>query len=127
MRLTVDPVEFRGYRYHTGLALTVFAPGRHEELGRGGRYFSADGEPATGITLYADAVLRAAPAPGEMPVIYIPAGTPADIVARQRAAGFATLVGLEAAGDVRAEAQRLGCSHWLDGQEAIPTPPSVQE
>ena len=38
LRLTVDPVEFRGLRYHTGLSMTVYAPGRHEELGRGGRY-----------------------------------------------------------------------------------------
>ena len=120
LRLTVDPVEFRGYRYHTGLALTVFAPGRQEELGRGGRYFSADGEPATGITLYADAVLRAAPARRDMPVLYIPAGTSAEIVTQQRNAGFATLVGLAPTGDDRAEARRLACSHWLGRQGVLP-------
>jgi ATP phosphoribosyltransferase regulatory subunit len=124
LRLTVDPVEFRGYRYHTGLALTVFAPGRQEELGRGGRYFSADGEPATGITLYADAVLRAAPARRDMPVLYIPAGTPTDIVAQQRDAGFATLVGLAPTGDDKAEARRLACSHWLGRQGALPLDPA---
>ena len=69
LRLTVDPVEFRGLRYHTGVSITIFAPGRHEELGRGGRYLSGDTEPATGLTLYPDAILRvaaaapAAPAP----------------------------------------------------------------
>ena len=63
LRLTVDPLEFRGLRYHTGIAVTVFAPGRNGELGRGGRYLTGDGEPATGVTLFADAVLRAAPAP----------------------------------------------------------------
>ena len=68
----MDPLEFRGYRYHTGVALTLFAPGRHEELGRGGRYFSADGEPATGITLYADAALRAATKPAAQKTIYVP-------------------------------------------------------
>ncbi len=48
LRLTVDPVEFRGFRYHTGVAATVYAPGRHEELGRGGRYVCGKSEPATG-------------------------------------------------------------------------------
>ena len=47
LRVTIDPLEFRGFRYHTGIAVTVFAPGRHEELGRGGRYLSGGGEPAT--------------------------------------------------------------------------------
>ena len=62
VRVTVDPVEFRGFRYHTGPWRGDPLAARHEELGRGGRYFSGDGEPATGITLfYADAVLRAAP------------------------------------------------------------------
>ncbi len=113
VRLTVDPVEFRGYRYHTGLALTLFAPGRHEELGRGGRYFSADGEPAVGVTLYADAVLRAAPPCADRPTIYLPAGTDAALAAAQRAAGFATLAGLAPSGDAEAEARRLGCTHVL--------------
>ena len=61
LRLTIDPVEFRGFRYHTGVSLTVYAPGRHEELGRGGRYICGDAEPATGLTLYPEVVLRAAP------------------------------------------------------------------
>ena len=47
LRLTVDPVEFRGLRYHTGVTLTVFAPGRHEELARGGRYICGNGERAS--------------------------------------------------------------------------------
>ncbi len=122
LRLTVDPVEFRGFRYHTGMALTVFSPGRHEELGRGGRYFSADGEPATGITLYADAVLRAAPARAERAMVYVPAGMAGEAAA-QRAAGFATLAGLAPVADDTLEARRLGCSHVLGRQGALPLDP----
>lgn len=117
LRLTVDPVEFRGYRYHTGLALSVFASGCPEELGRGGRYFSSDGEPATGITLYADAVLRAAGPRGERPTVFVPFGTPVELGARLRADGFATMAGFEPASDNEAEAKRLRCSHVLVGSE----------
>jgi ATP phosphoribosyltransferase regulatory subunit len=38
LRITLDPVEFRGLRYHTGVAFTLFGPGRAGELARGGRY-----------------------------------------------------------------------------------------
>jgi ATP phosphoribosyltransferase regulatory subunit len=119
LRLTIDPLEFRGYRYHTGLALSVFAPGCPEELGRGGRYFSGEGEPATGITLYADAVLRAAAPRLAAPTVYVPAGTPLDVAAGLRAAGFATLAGLDAVADNTAEAARLRCSHVLAGGQPV--------
>ena len=129
LRLTVDPVEFRGLRYHTGLAVTVFAAGWHEELGRGGRYFSADGEPATGLTLYADAVLRAAPAQPTRPTLYVPAGTPAEIAAAWRTRGFATLAGLGVEADDEAEAARLECTHVLQQGTAkqIQLPAAPQE
>jgi ATP phosphoribosyltransferase regulatory subunit len=108
LKLTVDPIEFRGFRYHTGVSLTVYAPGRHEELGRGGRYLGGEAEPATGLTLYPDAILRAAPARSARPRAYVPAGLDG---AAARAQGFATVAGLEPATDVAAEARRLRCTH----------------
>jgi ATP phosphoribosyltransferase regulatory subunit len=114
LRLTVDPLEFRGLRYHTGIAVTVFAPGRHEELGRGGRYLSGNGEPATGVTLFADAVLRAAPAQAARPTILLPMDTDPAQARALRAQGYATVAALEAAADMD-EARRLGCSHVLRG------------
>src|SRR5579862_4060927 len=41
--LTVDPVENRGFEYHTGVTFTVFARGIRGELGRGGRYRAGNG------------------------------------------------------------------------------------
>ena len=120
LRLTIDPVEFRGYRYHTGVALTIFAPGRQAEFGRGGRYLCDNGESATGITLYPDTILAVAPRPSLRPRLFLPAGTPADAGARARAEGFATIRGLAAAADDAAEARRLSCSHlWREGR-AVP-------
>jgi ATP phosphoribosyltransferase regulatory subunit len=117
LRLTVDPLEFRGFRYHTGIAMTVFAPGRHEELGRGGRYLCADSEPATGVTLFADAVLRAAPAMAVRRTVLVPRGVDAGLARGLRAQGYATVAALgDAAG--ADEARRLGCTHWVEGGEA---------
>lgn len=114
LKLTVDPVEFRGFRYHTGVSLSVYAPGRHEELGRGGRYICGEGEPATGVTVYPDAILRALPPPPARPRLYLPPGTDPARAAELRAQGFATVAALDAA-DPLAEARRLGCTHVLRG------------
>lgn len=117
LRLTIDPIEFRGFRYHTGVCMTLFAPGRSEELGRGGRYLTTEQEPATGLTLYSDALLRAAPAAPARPLVYLPPGTDHAIAARLRAEGYATLAAL---GEDKTEAARLGCTHILAGAHPIP-------
>lgn len=119
LKLTVDPVEFRGFRYHTGVSLTVYAPGRAEELGRGGRYLCGEAEPATGLTLYPDAILRAAPPRAGRKRIYLAVDADPDVAAELRAQGFAIVTGLDHALAVRDEAHRLGCTHALiDGKAA---------
>jgi ATP phosphoribosyltransferase regulatory subunit len=124
LRLTIDPVEFRGLRYHTGVSITIFAPGRHEELGRGGRYLSGDAEPATGLTLYPDAILRVAPPRQPRPRMYVPLGADQDDAARLRRLGYATVAGLAPTDDAAAEAKRLGCTHILKQGAAAPLPSS---
>ena len=113
LRLTIDPVEFRGFRYETGVSVTVYAPGRHEELGRGGRYGGGDTEPATGLTLYPDAILRVAPSREARVRVFVPAGAPQSDAAALRRQGYATVAALTAVSDETAEARRLGCTHIL--------------
>ena len=116
LALTVDPVEFRGFRYHSGVCFEVYSPGHHEALGRGGRYECGDGEPATGLTLFPDAVLRAAPARSARPRVFLPFGTDPDEGAGLRAGGYATVAGLEARADPVAAAREQGCGHlWRSG------------
>jgi ATP phosphoribosyltransferase regulatory subunit len=114
LKLTVDPVEFRGLRYHTGVCMTIYAPGRAEELGRGGRYICGGDEPATGLTLYPDAVLRAAPPGAARPRVFIPLGADQAAAAALRQAGWATVAALDPAADPRTAASRAGCTHLLE-------------
>jgi ATP phosphoribosyltransferase regulatory subunit len=119
LRLTIDPVEFRGFRYETGVSVTIYAPGRHQELGRGGRYLCGEAEPATGLTLLPDAILRVAPLREARLRVFVPAGARQADAAALRTQGYATVAALTAAGDDRAEAERLGCTHILrDGAAA---------
>ncbi|MEN9498237.1 MAG: hypothetical protein RIS83_56 [Pseudomonadota bacterium] len=115
LRITLDPVEFRGFRYHTGVAFTLYGPGLGGELARGGRYVSHNGEPATGMTLYPDAVLRAAPRAAEPARLFIPLGADG---AAFRAQGFITVAALSA----EDTPERLGCTHMLQDGRAVPLP-----
>jgi ATP phosphoribosyltransferase regulatory subunit len=121
LRLTVDPLEFRGFRYHTGPCVTVYALGHQQELGRGGRYISGEREPATGLTLFPDAILEAARTPALRPRLYVLSGTDPAVSAHFRAEGFATIAALGGeTGDVTAEARRLLCTHLLKDGAAEP-------
>lgn len=113
IRLTVDPVEFRGWHYHTGVCVNVFARDQREELGRGGRYLAHDSEPACGLTLRPEVLLRAARPIELRPRVYVPAGVDVARAAACRAQGYATVAGLAPVEDVHAEARRLGCRHLL--------------
>jgi ATP phosphoribosyltransferase regulatory subunit len=117
LTLTIDPVEFRGWRYHTGVCVTVYAAGHHEELGRGGRYGGGgEGEPACGLTLFPASLLRAAPSTATRHRLYLPAGTDISLAHALRVEGYATVTALEDS-DIELEARRLRCTHALiDGR-----------
>jgi ATP phosphoribosyltransferase regulatory subunit len=116
-RLTIDPVEHRGFEYQTGISFILFAKDVRGELGRGGRYEAAapdeERESSTGFTLFMDTVLRALPAPAPAQRIFLPLGTEPEAARRLRAEGWVTLAGLAAVADPAAEARRLGCGHLL--------------
>jgi ATP phosphoribosyltransferase regulatory subunit len=119
--VTLDPGEFRGFEYHTGIAFTLFARNVRGELGRGGRYVTPAGETATGFTLYLDSVMRALPPQAVPQLVYLPFGTPRSLAAGLRKDGHATWTALEReSGEVRKAAKAAGCSHWWDGKAVQP-------
>jgi len=109
--LTVDPVENRGFEYHTGLSFTLFALDTRGSLGRGGRYSAGGEEPATGFTLFLDSLARALPDAEPSRRLYLPFDTPAADAARLRQEGWVTVAALEGGKDDQTEAARLGCTH----------------
>ncbi|EHH66942.1 ATP phosphoribosyltransferase regulatory subunit [Gluconobacter morbifer] len=115
LRLTIDPVDFRGWQYHTGLCVTVFSNTSREELGRGGRYLAGQ-EPACGLTLRPQALLKAAPRPSPRPRCYVPMELDQDSLIALHRAGFATVPALGHESDLTVEARHLRCTHvWQDG------------
>ncbi|HWK46065.1 MAG TPA: ATP phosphoribosyltransferase regulatory subunit [Stellaceae bacterium] len=132
LAMTIDPVENRGFEYHSGISFTVFARGIRGELGRGGRYFAgelmaemgdgrtgaaAQPEPATGFTLYTDTVIKAAPKPIAGRRVLLPIEVSPAAARELRSAGWITVAALAAVADPVVEARRLGCGHvLLDGK-----------
>jgi ATP phosphoribosyltransferase regulatory subunit len=118
---TIDPVENRGFEYHTGISFSFFAQDVRGELGRGGRYRTdnGDGEDATGFTLYTDTLLQAVP--GSVPAkrIYVPEGADPALARRLREEGWITVAALGPAKDTREEAKRLACGHILENGKPV--------
>jgi ATP phosphoribosyltransferase regulatory subunit len=120
LSVTIDPVENRGFEYHTGISFAFFARGHAGELGRGGRYLTEEaGEPATGFTLYTETILVAAPAPNAARRVFLPAGAGLAAARRCRDEGWVTVAGLAPVDDAVAEARRLGCTHRLEGDKIV--------
>jgi ATP phosphoribosyltransferase regulatory subunit len=125
LKVTVDPVENRGFEYHTGVSFTFFAGGTTPhgplgELGRGGRYDAGDPaapEPATGFTLYTDTILAVLPEALLPRRVLLPLDADRGRAESLRAAGWAAVAALSPVEDWRAEARRLGCSYVLEGDE----------
>ena len=128
LKVTVDPVENRGFEYHTGISFTFFARvdpehGPIGELGRGGRYQVGDPslpEPATGFTLYTDAILRTLPEPKPHRRVLVPLGADRARLRELRGQGWITVAALTPSRDWAAEARRLGCAYVLEQGEPKP-------
>jgi ATP phosphoribosyltransferase regulatory subunit len=122
--LTVDPVENRGFEYHTGANFTFFAAGVRGELGSGGRYRAGNGlaeaEPATGLTLFTDTLLAALPQPAPARRLYLPFDVRATEARRLRREGWVTVAALGPDADPAATARALGCGYVWDKGQSVP-------
>jgi ATP phosphoribosyltransferase regulatory subunit len=127
LHLTIDPAEHRGFEYYNGVGFSLFARGARNELGRGGRYVSGEGEPSTGFSLYLDSLIQALPAPATPRRILLPLRTARGAAARLRRQGWVTVGALHATADMMDEARRLHCSHvWQGGRARSVAQPTAK-
>ena len=124
-RLTLDPTERHGFEYQSWFGFMIYAEGLRGALGRGGSYrilgpedglAGGSDEPAIGFSLYPDPLIDALAA-GEPPRdgLFLPLGHDTSVAARLRAVGWRTVAALVETD----EAGALGCTHRLDGTEAV--------
>jgi ATP phosphoribosyltransferase regulatory subunit len=118
LKLTVDPVEYRGFEYQTGVSFTLFSLGVRGELGRGGRYLTIDNEAATGFTLYLDTIMQALTPLPQPARLLLPMNAAWSEHRRWQGQGYVTVAAL-GAGEAQAEAKRMNCSHALVDGKAV--------
>jgi ATP phosphoribosyltransferase regulatory subunit len=120
-RLTLDPSERHGFEYQSWFGFTIYADGVSGTMGRGGTYAilgqtGRDPEPATGFSLYPDPLIDTlGGGAGDERRLFLPLGHDREVAARQRAIGWVTVAALGETDDPLA----LGCSHRLEGSEAV--------
>lgn len=112
VKLTLDPIEYRGFDYHSGISFSIFAKGLRHELGRGGRYI-VDGENATGFTIYVTHLLPLLHALPENKSVIVTQATGADKLRELRAQGWTTVYALT--NNPIEEARLLGIKFQLAG------------
>lgn len=115
-RLTLDPSERHGFEYQSWFGFTIYAEGVSGALGRGGSYrILGRDEPAIGFSLYPDALIDVLAGETRRDTLFLPLGHDPVQAARLRAIGWRTVAALSADCDPKA----LGCTHRLQGTEAI--------
>ncbi len=117
--ITIDPVEHRGFEYHSGLSFTLFSRGVRGEIGRGGRYLAGESESATGFSLFLDSIMRAVSAPVAPVRVFLPFGTPSEQASAIRNDNKTAVAGLAPVENERQEALRLRCTHILENRRAV--------
>ena len=72
IKLSIDLLENRGFKYHTGLTFTVFSDNFRGEIAKGGRYKTTSNETATGCTIYTEKLNLTPTSELNKKLIYIP-------------------------------------------------------
>lgn len=116
---TLDPTERHGFEFQSWIGFAIFAAGVRGEVGRGGAYtiVHPDGreEPAVGFSLYVDGLVDAGLGEVKHRRVLLPLGTPAEVGAKLRAEGWATVAVLDADADARA----FRCTHLWSEARAV--------
>ena len=72
VKISIDPLENRGFNYHTGLSFTIFSENVKGEIAKGGRYKTLNGETATGCTIYTEKIYSNSKSSLDKELVYVP-------------------------------------------------------
>lgn len=72
VKISIDPLENRGFNYHSGLTFTIFSENLKGEIAKGGRYKTLNGETAIGCTIYTEKIYSNSNFNLDQNLVYIP-------------------------------------------------------
>ena len=114
IKLSIDPLENRGFKYHTGITFTIFSDKLKGEIAKGGSYNISTGETATGCTIYTEKVYPNLMLNLDKDLVYIPYLNmkDADEIIKK---GYRIIFGSVSNSEFEKEASEMNCKYiWKD-------------
>lgn len=114
IKLSIDPLENRGFKYHTGITFTIFSDKLKGEIAKGGSYNISTGETATGCTIYTEKVYPNLMLNLDKDLVYIPFLNmkDADVIIKK---GYRIVFGSVSNSEFEKEASEMNCKYiWKD-------------
>tara|TARA_B110000196_G_scaffold257178_1_gene227545 strand:- start:849 stop:1988 length:1140 start_codon:yes stop_codon:yes gene_type:complete len=110
VNISIDPLENRGFKYHTGLSFTFFSQNYKGEIAKGGRYQTMSDETATGCTIYTEKIYNTSHDLNDNKLVYIPYLniSVADRIIKK---GYNIIFGSNSSVDIDQEATEMGCKY----------------
>jgi len=115
-KLSVDLLENRGFKYHTGLTFTVFSESFRGEIAKGGRYKTITDETATGFTIYTEKLNLKSKSEENEKLVFIPYLNmdDAQIIIQK---GYKVVFGTDSDINFEKEASEMRCEYiWKNNQ-----------
>ena len=118
INISIDPLENRGFKYHTGLTFTIFSEMFKGEVVKGGSYNTLSGETATGCTIYTEKFDNKPISNEHMDLVYIPHLNmiEADKLIKR---GFNIIFGSNLSNNFDQEAIQLKCKYILKNNSMV--------
>ena len=120
IKITIDPIENRGFNYYSGIGFAIFSSNIKRELGFGGEYileFNDNHYNGMGLSILFDGLLKATNIEDKQKRILIPLNHDASIPPELRKNGWITILNYKNNVKDTEEALKYNCSHILKNNE----------
>lgn len=110
VNISIDPLENRSFKYHTGLSFTLFSQNHKGEIAKGGRYQTISKETATGFTIYTEKLYNTSNDLIERNLVYIPYLN-IRIAEKIIKKGYKVIFGKNSNDNIELDAREMGCKY----------------
>ena len=118
IKISIDPLENRGFNYHTGLSFTIFSENLKGEIAKGGRYKTLNGETAIGCTIYTEKIYSNSKSSIDKSLVYLPYLNINDadhIIGK----GYRVVFGNNLTSDLKKDAFNLKCQFIWENKKIV--------
>ena len=118
IKISIDPLENRGFNYHTGLSFTIFSENLKGEIAKGGRYKTLNGETAIGCTIYTEKIYSNSKSSIDKNIVYLPHLNlnDADYIISK---GYRVVFGNNLTSDQKKDALNLKCQFIWENKKIV--------